>query len=236
MHHLILVVGLATLLLLTLLLLAVRSESRPSGLRISDAAAAVVHARVLSLTHRRDRRALLQPLVAAWGLRPRLRTAVVDAVYPADGCRASHVAALEEALRLGEDPICVLEDDAEATQDDFRDTLRLVREVDEEWEGILLARVIHAAKPVVSGLLRVTSARTTAGYLVTAATARRLLRLWKSPVREGAHPRTRHVDIRWLPELREHRWYTPSSPLLVQRAGPSDITGRVEDYSEFGRR
>lgn len=189
---------------------------------------------IINLARRPDRLAdLLRKIEATdWPFPPPIRFEAIDgdAVgVPASfsegggafGCRQSHVFALSSSILAGDETTLILEDDADIRPDFGERWRRFAPLVPDDWEGIMIGGQ-HHADPIptdVPGVIRVRYAQRTHAYIARGRYRRELNRRWASA----------SVHIDWLMESWQHQFpvYAPTSWLIGQAAGLSDINGRM---------
>lgn len=178
---------------------------------------------------------------------PRL-SAVADPNFGAVGCGKSHIAALADAFTRTAAPYCmILEDDFDFLRPapDLFSTLAQMRSLGVHWDMLMLAgtHVTPLEQPAQAPfLLRIFEAQSTSGYIVNRHYIPHLMNCFAETV--GQLERFRNagsrytignrfaIDMAWKPLQRRDHWFIANPAIGHQRAGFSDIEGKVEDYKD----
>lgn len=137
------------------------------------------------------------------------------------GCMQSHRQILENCLMHQVSSVLVLEDDAWPI-DDFPSKIeQFLKEVPEDWEGMMLGGQHFGHVPEVkSGILKCQNCQRTHAYVARGKYLRDLYALW--------HSYFGHCDHVMGPFQARYNVYSPSPFLIAQGINQSDITGRLE--------
>jgi glycosyl transferase family 25 len=176
-----------------------------------------------------------------------LKKAVEEPDYGAVGCGKSHIEGLTEFFLHGNSPYCMmLEDDFDFLRPahELVETLGAIERSGVEWDVLLLCgtRVIPFEQPAAAPfLLRVLESQTTAGYIVHRRYVHKLLGCFTEAVAQLERFRAIEdrnfigsrfaIDIAWKNLQHTDRWYVVNPTFGHQRAGFSDIEGKVNDYA-----
>lgn len=153
------------------------------------------------------------------------------------GCMLSHIRILEQALTDGLDRrggvLLVLEDDALFPPDFAERAARFIRALPADWEQVYLGgqhRGLRVRQPqrVNDEVVRPFMVNRTQAYAVRGPFIRVVYQHlcdWPAHARSPRH----HVDHRMelLHASRRHKVYAPTTWIVGQAGGPSDISGRV---------
>ncbi|HMA48591.1 MAG TPA: hypothetical protein VKP60_02495 [Magnetospirillaceae bacterium] len=178
---------------------------------------------------------------------PRL-SAVADADFGAVGCGKSHIAALADAFTRKAAPYCmIVEDDFDFLRPapELFATLAQMRSTGLHWDVLMLAgtHVVPLEQPAQAPyLLRIFEAQSTSGYVVNrhyipllmncfAETVGQLERFRNAGARYTIGSRFA-IDMAWKHLQRRDHWFIANPAFGHQRAGFSDIEGKVEDYQD----
>jgi glycosyl transferase family 25 len=177
-----------------------------------------------------------------------VRLPAVADEFGAVGCGKSHVVALADAFARQSAPYCmVLEDDFNFLRpaSDLFSALGRMRASGLQWDVLLLSAT--EVKPIdqppeAPFLLRVFEGQTTSGYIVNRPYLPKLISCFSETVAQlerfrdvdaRAYIVSRFaIDIAWKQLQRRDRWFIANPSFGHQRAGYSDIEGKVEDYQK----
>lgn len=137
------------------------------------------------------------------------------------GCRMSHLRILQDCLMDGVEPVLVLEDDADV-RPGFGDRCRdFLRNIPDDWEGVMLGGQHHRPPSNVSGgVVRATYCQRTHAYIARGKYLRGLQVRWGNC--------TRHIDWEMGDWQHQFRVYAPRPWLIGQGGGRSDIRGAIK--------
>lgn len=141
------------------------------------------------------------------------------------GCRRAHLDVLQDAWERGVETLAVFEDDATFVPGFARQFEDFVEGIPPIWSMVMLGGQ-HISEPLMwRGWARCRETRRTHAYIIRIKAMPLLIRTWRST--------NRHIDHA-LPEFqRQVQVYAPSSWLVGQRAGVSDISGVVSPEDRF---
>lgn len=134
------------------------------------------------------------------------------------GCMQSHRQVLEQAILAGAQSILVLEDDASFNSDFLERLDRFMKDVPADWDGLMLGgQHIRPANPIKPGVVKCLNTQRTHAYAVRGKYMRDLFQQWSS--------RAGHCDHIMGPLHAAYNIYAPDPFIVMQDAGPSDISG-----------
>jgi glycosyl transferase family 25 len=156
------------------------------------------------------------------------------------GCNLSHATALRRAYEAGYQNVLILEDDFNFINDIeliYNSLKRFFEEIDGAWDAVLLTFGNQESKPHSDLISKLTSAKNAAAYLVN---RKQMLEL-SNLIYEAAEPLAStnmhwvyQNDIIWQKCMKNNNWYHFNKRLGYQRAGFSDLSQCVRDYTDNG--
>jgi GR25 family glycosyltransferase involved in LPS biosynthesis len=195
----------------------------------------------INLDHRTDRRQHIVHELQRMGLHATRIPAVYEPQREILGCAKSHILAIEQFLDSGASCGIVLEDDFTFHDDKkwVKDQLTRLFASEVPWDLVMLSgAILESTETDVPGLLKVSNAQTTSGYMVTRHFAPVLLQ----NLREGAALLEDHfritgkkkhewcLDQYWKLLQPTANWYIFYPKLGFQMESYSDIEKRVVQY------
>ena len=188
---------------------------------------------VVNLARRPERLERFWNVLGDWPFRmPQLFTAVDgqamgtpegwDKGPGAWGCLCSHLQLLNQAIADEVQALLVLEDDAYPVTDFAELAATFLRNVPEDWDGLMFGTQ-HLAKPqpVRDGVVRCAVSNRTHAYAVRGRLMKVLAQFWSNTTND-------HCDIVMAALMRHFNVYAPDPLLIGQDDGISDVTGRRE--------
>jgi hypothetical protein len=185
----------------------------------------------INLSYRQDKKVQVLNQTRYWCLQP---PNIFPAIYgdgleippwfkqggPAFGCRASHIAVLQNAIDNNIDKLLVLEDDMLLCNNFNYLFLNFMRQVPEDWEICYLGGQ-HFKKPTPIGnkIVKCQDTQRTHAYCVQGAFKQVLLDLLKEE-------RDAHIDWTMGSHCSNWKAYAPEKFIIYQSGGMSDILCR----------
>ena len=179
----------------------------------------------INLDHRKDRlagvREVLLPVFP-----DAARVSAIRSANGAEGCRQSHILALQQAIDDNVDIAYIFEDDVRWEHGSPKEQTLHALENGAQWDVLLLGGTRCRHGPVSGGMSRATGCQTTASYAVRKSYLPVLLGFWRST--PGV------IDQSWKRLQETNNWYVAIPMIAVQGDGYSDIENTRRDYVKEG--